>query len=150
MDPNTLRFRPANRADLPAILALYAHLGYPGETPLDDATAQATWDRISATPGYTIWLVEESGQVIATYSLVILANLGHRGRPSAVVENVVVEPDRRGGGLGRAMMAHASDMCRKAGCYKLALSSNRRRTEAHRFYESLGFERHGYSFVIDP
>jgi GNAT superfamily N-acetyltransferase len=50
--------------------------------------------------------------------------------------------------VGRAMMAHAIEQCRKAGCYKLALSSNLKREDAHRFYESLGFERHGYSFVI--
>jgi len=37
--------------------------------------------------------------------------------------------------------------CRSAGCYKLALSSNLKRAGAHRFYDSLGFERHGFSFV---
>ena len=42
-------------------------------------------------------------------------------------------------GIGRAMMAHALEECRKAGCYKLALSSNVQRANAHRFYESLGF-----------
>jgi predicted GNAT family acetyltransferase len=39
---------------------------------------------------------------------------------------------------------------REAGCYKMALSSNVKRAAAHAFYESLGFERHGYSFVIRP
>ena len=39
------------------------------------------------------------------------------------------------------------DACRRAGCYKLALSSNLKRADAHRFYDSLGFERHGFSFV---
>ena len=47
----------------------------------------------------------------------------------------------------RAMMEHAREACRKAGCYKLALSSNLRREDAHKFYDSLGFERHGFSFV---
>ena len=50
-------------------------------------------------------------------------------------------------GVGKAMMEHAREQCRLAGCYKLALSSNLRREAAHRFYEALGFERHGYSFV---
>jgi GNAT superfamily N-acetyltransferase len=45
------------------------------------------------------------------------------------------------------MMEHARDACRRAGCYKLALSSNLKRADAHRFYDSLGFERHGFSFV---
>jgi GNAT superfamily N-acetyltransferase len=73
--------------------------------------------------------------------------LGKRGTPAGVVEDVAVEPSRQGQGIGRAMMAHAIEECRKAGCYKLALSSNGKRKDAHRFYESLGFERHGYSFV---
>jgi GNAT superfamily N-acetyltransferase len=48
------------------------------------------------------------------------------------------------------MMAHALSEARSAGCYKLALSSNRKRTQAHAFYESLGFVQHGLSFVIEP
>ena len=40
-------------------------------------------------------------------------------------------------------------ICRQKGCYKMMLSSNLRRTGAHAFYESLGFEKHGYSFRID-
>ena len=48
------------------------------------------------------------------------------------------------------MMEHARGECRIAGCYKLALSSNERRRDAHAFYETLGFERHGVSFAIKP
>ena len=47
-------------------------------------------------------------------------------------------------------MEHAREQCRAAGCYKMALSSNLKREGAHAFYDSLGFERHGYSFVIRP
>jgi GNAT superfamily N-acetyltransferase len=46
------------------------------------------------------------------------------------------------------MMRRAMDECRQAGCYKLALSSNLKREAAHRFYEGLGFEKHGYSFWV--
>ena len=48
------------------------------------------------------------------------------------------------------LLADTAQHARAWGCYKLALSSNRRRERAHAFYESLGFERHGVSFVIDP
>jgi len=47
------------------------------------------------------------------------------------------------------MMEHARLLGERAGCYKLMLSSNLRREAAHRFYASLGFEKHGYSFQID-
>ena len=52
-------------------------------------------------------------------------------------------------GIGMAMMRWAIDYCRNQGCYKLALSSNLKRGRTHAFYESLGFERHGYSFRMD-
>ena len=39
------------------------------------------------------------------------------------------------------MMAFARELCRKAGCYKMALSSNLRRERARAFYDGLGFER---------
>jgi len=65
-----------------------------------------------------------------------------------VVEDVAVLPAWQGHGIGRAMMEHARAQCRTAGCYKLSLSSNLKREAAHRFYDALGFERHGYSFQV--
>jgi GNAT superfamily N-acetyltransferase len=47
------------------------------------------------------------------------------------------------------MMQYAIQLCRRAGCYKVTLSSNLKRKSAHEFYESLGFQRHGYSFLIN-
>jgi GNAT superfamily N-acetyltransferase len=48
------------------------------------------------------------------------------------------------------MMEFARSRCREAGCYKMALSSNLERDAAHAFYDTLGFERHGYSFRVRP
>jgi GNAT superfamily N-acetyltransferase len=76
-------------------------------------------------------------------------NLGHGGTPSAVVEDVAVSPAWQGQGIGKRMMHFALAQARTAGCYKMALSSNLRRTSAHAFYESLGFRKHGYSFVME-
>ena len=42
-------------------------------------------------------------------------------------------------GLGALMMQWAIDEARRRGCRRLELTSNRSRTEAHRFYERLGF-----------
>ena len=46
------------------------------------------------------------------------------------------------------MIHHAFEVARKKGCYKASLSSNLKRERAHPFYESLVFERHGYSFRV--
>ena len=56
----------------------------------------------------------------------------------------------RGRGIGEAMMRHAMARAAEAGWYKLALSSNKRRLDAHRFYRRLGFADHGISLSIDP
>jgi len=84
----------------------------------------------------------------AILALLIMDNLGHRGAPSAIIESVVVAPEHQSQGIGRRFMEHALEVARARGCYKAILSSNFGRERAHRFYESLGFERHGHSFRI--
>ena len=69
--------------------------------------------------------------------------------PLILVGPVAVDPERQQQGIGRAMMEHARDECRRAGCYKLALSSNAKRRDAHRFYESLGFVQVSESYLED-
>jgi len=46
-------------------------------------------------------------------------------------------------------MQYAIERAYEYGCYKAVLSSNLKRKKAHAFYDSLGFERHGYSFRVD-
>jgi GNAT superfamily N-acetyltransferase len=50
-----------------------------------------------------------------------------------------VRSDLRGGGIGRRLMAYAVQRARDRGCRLVQLTTDKRRTEAHRFYESLGF-----------
>lgn len=57
--------------------------------------------------------------------------------------------NRQGQGIGKQMMEYAMAVCREHDRYKMRLSSNLKREQAHRFYESLGFTRHGYSYLID-
>ena len=111
--------------------------------------AREHYARIRRWPNFRLLAAIVDGEVAGTYSLLIMDKLGKRGTPAGVVEDVAVLPSRQGQGIGRAMMEHARAECRRAGCYKLALSSNLKRTDAHRFYDSLGFERHGFSFLTE-
>lgn len=141
--------REAVRDDLPAILRLYvrADLETGEEIPL--ARAQEIHGQMQRTPNYHLYVVEYEGELIGSFALLIMVNLGHRGSPAGVVEDVVVAPEWQGRGVGRGMMAHAAALCRAHACYKLVLSSNTRRSGAHDFYERLGFVRHGYSYRLD-
>ncbi len=100
-------------------------------------------------PNYKVYVAETESTIIGTFALLIMDNLAHLGTPSAVVEDVVVADNYQGKGIGKAMMIFAMEKCKETGCYKLVLSSNLKRTEAHAFYESLAFEKHGFSFRAD-
>ena len=146
----TIDMRQALPADIPAVLALYAQPGLDDGKVLDVDAAQQVFAQFARYPNYRLFVATEGGAVVGSYALLIMHNLAHCGTPSAIVEDVVVAPACQGQGIGRQMMAHALSEARHAGCYKLALSSNRKRTQAHAFYESLGFDQHGLSFVIEP
>ncbi|MCU0943299.1 MAG: GNAT family N-acetyltransferase [Hydrogenophaga sp.] len=146
-----LTLREATADDLPAVLALYAQPGMNDSGVIDLDQARAIFAQFARYPSYRLWVAcDAQGEVIGSYALLVMHNLAHMGTPAAVVEDVVVHPQHRSQGIGRQMMEHARTLAREAGCYKLALSSNQQRTRAHAFYESLGFERHGISFVITP
>lgn len=146
-----IKLREATPEDLPHVLALYAQPGLDDGQVLDAQAARETYARFARYPSYRLFVVVNGQErLIGSYALLVMDNLAHMGSPSAVVEDVVVDQALRGQGIGRQMMAHALARAREAGCYKLALSSNLRRERAHAFYESLGFQQHGISFVTTP
>ncbi len=149
---SAVHIREARQADLESVLALYAAIEDSSADVLALEEAQAVWAQFARYPSYRLFVACDPAfpdTVIATYALLVMHNLAHCGAPSAIAEDVVVHPQRQGQGIGRQLMAHAMEQAREAGCYKLALSSNAKRQAAHAFYESLGFQRHGLSFVIE-
>jgi GNAT superfamily N-acetyltransferase len=143
-----LDIRPAERGELAAVLALYAELDGP-EATLPADRAAALFERLRAAPEQDLYVAADPvGAIVGTFLLVTIAKLSHGGAPAAVVDDVVVAAERQGQGIGRAMMREAMARARQRGCYKLMLSSNRLRTDAHAFYARLGFARHGVSFEV--
>lgn len=146
------RLRPGTAADLPAVLALFVASGLDKAEDVPLAGALESWQAMQAL-GAELWLAEVAGQdgrveVLGCLTLYILPLLAHRQAPEALVEDVAVHPKAQGLGLGRLLMEQAMAVARARGCYKLALSSNAKRVDAHAFYEHLGFARHGFSFVV--
>jgi GNAT superfamily N-acetyltransferase len=141
--------RQAGRADLPAVLRLYGQPELDNGAVLTQAAAEAIFTRMECYPDYRLYVAVSAGQIVGTFALLIMDNLGHMGAPSGLMEDVAVDPACQGQGIGREMVEHAIGLCRQKSCYKLALSANLKRGRAHAFYESLGLTRHGYSFRID-
>lgn len=147
-EANSLIIREAERDDLPGVLALYAQPDLDDGAVLPLYDAERLFARFARYPDYTLYVAEQDGRIVGTFALLIMDNLGHLGAPSAIVEDVAVGPVLQGRGVGRAMMRFAMTRATEKHCYKIVLSSNARRERAHSFYESLGFERHGFSFRI--
>ncbi len=144
-----LHLRKAHKNDIPGILHLYSQLEIDDGQILDLKDAEKIFTKFSHYPNYHLYVAELDKAIIGSFALLIMDNIGHMGAPSAVVEDVVVEPTMQRKGVGRKMMEHAIMLAREAQCYKLTLSANIKRERAHAFYQSLGFIKHGYSFKIE-
>ena len=140
--------RVASKADLPEILHLYSQPDMDDGNVLSLSQAEVIFERMEHYPNYKLFVAVCENGIVGTFALLIMDNLGHMGAPSAIIEDVVVDPVYQGHGVGKTMMEYAFDLARKEGCYKAMLSSNLNRHRSHVFYESLGFERHGYSFHL--
>lgn len=143
-----ISLREATENDLPDILQLYSQLGQDDGAVLPLDQAGRIYARIKNYPDYSLHVAAIGGRLVGVFALLIMDNFGHMGTPSAVLEDVVVAADLRGQGVGSRMMQYANQLCRQKGCYKMTFSSNINREAAHRFYESLGFKKHGYSFYV--
>jgi GNAT superfamily N-acetyltransferase len=93
---------------------------------------------INQCPGGVL-VAEVGGQVIGVCQLIVFRHLQSHGALCAEIESVHVHPDQRGHGIGHILMRAAIERARDLGCYRVQLTSNLARTDAHRFYEALGF-----------
>lgn len=143
MTGSSPRLRRARLADVGAIVALLADddLGRAREdlsTPLSPAYTDA-FQAIDSDPNQLLAVAEVDGQVVGCLQLTFQPGLSRKGMWCGLIEGVRVARTRRGGGLGRQMMAWAIEECRKRDCGMVQLTSDTSRKDAHRFYESLGF-----------
>jgi len=145
----TLTIRRASPSDLPRVLELYGQPALDDGAGLDLETATHQLQIMQTYPNYALYVALMDERIVGTFTLLIMNNVIHNGAPSGIAEAVAVDPDHQGQGIGRAMMQWAIAQCQAAGCYKLVISAHLNRDRAHAFYESLGFTKHGYSFVME-
>jgi GNAT superfamily N-acetyltransferase len=140
--------RLAKDTDIPRILELYSQFSFqPGDyeaAPLEEC--RKTLGKMSRTPGCSLLVAEENGEVAGTLFMATLPGMAHRTSPFAVVEYMVVDEKARRKGIGRALVEHCMKLAKEAGCYKVMLTSDKRREGAHKFYESVGFQASAHGF----
>ncbi|MFH9615363.1 GNAT family N-acetyltransferase [Streptomyces pratensis] len=145
-----LDIRPAAPADLPAIVAMLADdpLGAQRESPGDLAPYHAAFRRLADDPHQHLVVAVREDRVVGTLQLTIVPGLSRRGATRSVIEGVRVHADERGSGLGTQLIQWAVDESRRQGCQLVQLTSDATRTDAHRFYERLGFTASHVGFKL--
>jgi GNAT superfamily N-acetyltransferase len=143
--------RRATEDDVPRIVELFAHgsLVDGKEDPGDLAPYRSALAEIDRGPGGVL-VAQRGDQVVGVCQLIVFRHLQSRGGLCAEVESVHVHPDSRGHGIGTVLMGAAVQEARQLGCYRVQLTSNEARPEAHRFYERLGFEpsHRGFKLIV--
>jgi len=146
--------RPARSEDAAALVGLLrgGALGAGDEDPGEPARYRAALADIAATPGTDVLVVERAGEVVAVCQLITFRHLQHGGGRCAELESMHVRSDLRGTGIGGVLLEEAVSRARAAGCYRIQLTSNTVRTDAHRFYEGHGFvaSHVGFKRLLDP
>jgi ribosomal protein S18 acetylase RimI-like enzyme len=142
--PIPVHIRTARRDDVPAIVHLLADdtFGASREQPTDPLP-QAYWDAfdaISIQGGNELLVAEANGEVVGCLQLTVIPGLSRMGALRAQIEGVRVSSSHRGQRIGEALVDAATERAKTLGCVLVQLTTDRRRVDAHRFYERLGFE----------
>lgn len=134
--------RRATAEDVPAIVAMLADdpLGATRESPDDLEPYLAAFRVLDADPHQYLAVADRDGEVVGTLQLTFIPGLSRRAATRAQIEGVRVRSDQRGSGLGAELISWAIEEARARGCRLVQLTSDRTRTDTHRFYERLGFE----------
>ncbi|MBP0449856.1 GNAT family N-acetyltransferase [Kitasatospora sp. RG8] len=136
-----LTIRRATSEDLPAIVAMLADdpLGAARESPDDLIPYREAFARIDTDPNQHLVVAERAGRTIGTLQLTVVPGLSRKGSTRTIIEAVRIHADERGSGLGTELIRWAVDRSRELGADLVQLTSDATRTDAHRFYERLGF-----------
>ncbi|WP_255949436.1 GNAT family N-acetyltransferase [Streptomyces odontomachi] len=142
--------RPALPQDIPAIVNMLADdpLGAQRESPDDLAPYQPAYQRVADDPNQHLVVAVHEERVIGTLHLTIIPGLAHRGTTRGLIEAVRIHADMRGHGLGTHLIRWAIEESRRQGCRLVQLTSDATRTDAHRFYENLGFSATHVGFKL--
>lgn len=140
-----MTIRKAQTRDVPELVKLLANdpLGIVREKyadPLPQAYYQA-FDVINANPNEELIVVENTaGEIIGTLQLTFLQHLTYQGRIRAQIEAVRIREDSRNGGIGKQMIEWTIQRAKEKHAHVIQLTTNKKRPDALRFYERLGFE----------
>ncbi|MDK8183632.1 GNAT family N-acetyltransferase [Paenibacillus sp. UMB4589-SE434] len=131
-----ITIEPISHEDLMALNGLYEELmGVSGSL----SRMNTVYDHIAANSQYRLLGAKCDGELAGSITCILCWDLVGDCRPFMLIENVVVSSRFRRLGIGNRLMEHAEHIARSYECTCTMLISGAQRTEAHRFYEALGY-----------
>jgi ribosomal protein S18 acetylase RimI-like enzyme len=137
-----LTIRHAQPGDAPVLAQLMCELGY--ETTKSDM--QMRVERIVTDERYRAFVAVRDGKVCGMIGTLAYYSYEHNDPSGRILALVTLSTARRRG-IGRALIATAEKDFAQRGIRRVALDTRLTREDAHKFYESLGYERNGWRFV---
>lgn len=134
-----MEIRELKNEDLKSLLELYVQLDENNKN-LSVEDSSILWnEKIEQSQNIRYFGAIEDGRVVSTCYAVIIPNLTNFNKSICFVENVVTDKNFRNQGLAKKVIQKAVDFAKANNCYKIILQSGIARTEAHKFYEKIGF-----------
>jgi GNAT superfamily N-acetyltransferase len=137
-----LTIRDMARRDLPQIQRLLTQLGY----QLEPAEVQRRFEAVIRAPAHAVLVAEQDARIIGLLHL--YARPALEKVPAVIVQAIVVEEGTRRAGLGRSLMNAAEEWTKERGFATVALTSHIARSNAHAFYERLGYRIEATSYLM--
>jgi GNAT superfamily N-acetyltransferase len=108
----------------------------------DPQNVDAYWSAVKETRTRRgdVLVADADGEVVGVCQVLVFQHFQHTGGWCCEVESVHVRSDQRGRGVGTKLLEAAEAFAREQGCYRIQLTSNNVREDAHRFYTRLGYE----------
>ena len=148
MKHKQIRIRRARLGDEREIEGLYRQLHEGEYTSPGVAKMRRALRAVVRNRDHVLLVAVKDGHIVGTNHVLIFRHLARALRPAAIVENMIVDSRHRGAGVGDELMGTALKIAHRYGCYKLSLTSNRKRTNAHRFYARFGMRHTHFGYTI--
>jgi ribosomal protein S18 acetylase RimI-like enzyme len=117
--PDLIEIREATLIDIPFVLELFSQKDIDNGEVLTIKEANRIFNKFKTYPNYSLFVAFSENKIAGTFELLIMDNLAHNGRPSGIIEDVIVDSNRRSMGIVRKMLEFAMEICRKHEYYKL-------------------------------
>ncbi len=127
--------------DIVALAGLYRQF-WGEESSLEDMSA--TFQKLKLDPRYIFLVADHKGCVAGSVMGIVCEELYGDCRPFMVIEDVIVDRDHRRKGVGSALMREMEKCAVANQCKYIIFVTESDRVEAHRFYQSLGYELDAY------